>query len=166
MSDRVQDSGHNYLSFSLGEEVFAIDVSMVEVVLEMQPITRVPRSKPHLRGVTNHRGSVVPVIDLKLRFGLGALEINETTRIIVMRLDFDGDQTVVGMLADDVKEVVRLSSSNIGAPPHIGSRIDQSIISGIAQTDSGFVILIDMNEAFKDMGHLKAPIAKPEARLG
>ncbi|MCX7025666.1 MAG: chemotaxis protein CheW [Spirochaetes bacterium] len=153
MSDAVSTERGKHLAFALGSGNFAIDVARVEVVLEMQPITRVPRSKSFLRGVTNHRGSVIPIVDLKMRFGMGASEISPATSIIVLQLGYGGEMFTVGLLADGVREVVDLSDAGIEKAPSIGGRIDESVIEGIAKDDSGgFVIIIDIDEAFKDAG--------------
>ncbi|HOX12262.1 MAG TPA: chemotaxis protein CheW, partial [Spirochaetales bacterium] len=95
-----------YLCFFLGQEQYAVNVSRVEVVLEMQNVTRVPKAPPHMRGVINHRGSVVPVVDLRMRFGMGPSKLAEGTSIIILQIEYGGDLLTVGVLADGVREVV------------------------------------------------------------
>src|SRR5512146_1979673 len=87
-----------YLTFRLGEEVFAIDVKQVREVLDLSPITKVPRAPEFMRGVINLRGSVVPVVDLKMKFGLPKTDATVDTRIVVMEIDLDGEVTVMGAM--------------------------------------------------------------------
>mgnify|MGYP001361030044 CR=1 FL=1 len=138
-----------YLCFFLGEEQYAVNVSRVEVVLEMQNVTRVPKAPPHMRGVINHRGSVVPVVDLRMRFGMGPSALAEGTSIIILQIDYDGGLLTVGMLADGVREVVNLDPADTEKPPRLGSRLDQAVIEGIAKRGDEFVILLDIDEAFR-----------------
>lgn len=138
-----------YLCFFLGEEQYAVNVTRVEVVLEMQNVTRVPKAPPHMRGVINHRGSVVPVVDLRMRFGMGPSKLAEGTSIIILQIDYGGGLLTVGMLADGVREVVNLDPSDTEKPPRLGSRLDEAVIEGIAKRGDEFVILLDIDEAFR-----------------
>jgi len=95
-----------YLSFRLGEEVFAINVSKVLNILEMKPITRVPKSPEYMKGVINLRGTVLPVVDLRLKFSLPENEITVDTNIIVLNIDKEGEPVTLGILVDSVKEVL------------------------------------------------------------
>ena len=103
-----------YLTFKLGEEMFAINVSQVREVLDISTITKVPRAPDFMRGVINVRGSVVPVVDLRLKFGMTKTETTVDSRIIVMELSLEGDKTVLGSMADSVHEVLDLDSGQIG----------------------------------------------------
>ncbi len=160
MEDTTARSGE-YLAFFLGEEQYAVPVSRVEVVLEMQSVTRVPRASPYLRGVINHRGSVVPVVDLKMRFGMTPSEIKEGTSIIILQINHGGGLLTVGMLADGVREVVSLDPADTEPPPRIGSRLDAAVIEGIAKHGNEFIVLLNIDEAFRVEGVL-AGAAEPE----
>lgn len=151
-----------YLCFFLGEEQYAVNVSRVEVVLEMQNVTRVPKAPPHMRGVINHRGSVVPVVDLRIRFGMGPSELTEGTSIIILQIDYGGGLLTVGMLADGVREVVNLDPADTEKAPRLGSRLDQAVIEGIAKRGDEFVILLDIDEAFRAEAAGASPKAGPE----
>ncbi len=146
-----------YLSFNLGDGQYAIPVARVEVVLEKQPITRVPRARPWLRGVTNHRGSVIPVVDLKLRFGMGETPIAEGISIIVLQLDFDGDIVTVGMLADGVREVIDIETAELESAPDVGGKLDRKAIAAIGKKDGAFIVILDVDEAFATDGAAFAP---------
>lgn len=142
-------SGENgqYLTFDLAEERYAMNVASVEVVLEIASITRVPKSAAHLRGVINHRGSVIPVVDLRTVFDLPPSEPGTEPSIIVTQIAFEGDSITTGVLADRVYEVVDLDPSSIEPSPSIGSRIDASCIAGIGKRDGGFIIILDLEKA-------------------
>lgn len=137
-----------YLTFVLADELFAVPVGRVEVVLEMQRITRVPNALQYIRGVTNHRGSVIPVVDPRLRLEGVPVDTNADPAIIVLQLAFAGENLFIGMLADGVREVLDLDSSMIEAPPKLGGRMDARFIQGIGKTHDGFVIILDLDAAF------------------
>ncbi len=146
-----------YLSFNLGDGQYAIPVARVEVVLEKQPITRVPRARPWLRGVTNHRGAVIPVVDLRLRFGMGETPIVEGISIIVLQLDIDGDVVTVGMLADGVREVIDIETAELESAPDVGGKLDRKAIAAIGKKDGAFIVILDVDEAFATEGAAFAP---------
>ena len=137
-----------YLTFRLGEEVFAIDVKQVREVLDLSPITKVPRAPEFMRGVINLRGSVVPVVDLKMKFGLPKTEGTVDTRIVVMEIGLDGEITVMGAMADSVHEVLELEPGQIQDPPKLGSRWRSDFIRGMGKRNDEFVIIIDIDQVF------------------
>jgi len=137
-----------YLTFKLGEDTFALDVAQVREVLDLSPITRVPRAPEFMRGVINVRGGVVPVVDMRLKFGLSRTENTVDTRIVVMELNLDGENTILGALADSVEEVIELEPERIEKPPRIGMRWRTEFIRGIGKHDENFVILLDIDRIF------------------
>ncbi len=137
-----------YLTFKLGDEVFALDVAQVREVLDLTTITKVPRTPDFMRGVINVRGSVVPVVDLRLKFGLSETEGTLDTRIIVMELFLDDETTVIGVIADSVHEVLEIEVSQIEKPPRIGSRWRTEFIRGIGKRDDQFIIILDIEKVF------------------
>ncbi len=143
------ESVGKYLTFDLAGQCFAVDVSRVEVVLESMPITRVPKASEHLRGVINYRGSVIPVADMRTRFGEGRSPAGPGSSIIVLQLRYGPDEITIGMLADSVREVVDLGAELIERPPQIGSRIDDALVAGIARKGDEFIVMLDIDEAFK-----------------
>ncbi|HET7838767.1 MAG TPA: chemotaxis protein CheW [Rectinemataceae bacterium] len=147
-----------YLAFDLGGRQYAIEVERVEVVLESVPITRVPRARPHLRGVINYRGAVIPVADLRMRFGEGETGTGEGTSIIVMQIHYGSEDVTIGMLADSVREVIDIDAERIERAPRIGSRVEDSLVAGVGKREGDFVVLLDIDEAFK------AEAATAEAR--
>jgi purine-binding chemotaxis protein CheW len=137
-----------YMTFKLGDELFAIDVAQVREVLEISQITKVPTAPAHMRGVVNVRGQATPVVDLRRRFGLVEQTDTVHTRIIVMELNLDGESTVLGGIADSVHEVIDLEPANISPPPRIAMRWRADFIQGMGKRGDDFIILLDLNAVF------------------
>jgi len=137
-----------YLTFKLGDEIFALDVAKVREVLDFTTVTRVPRTPEFMRGVINLRGSVVPVVDLRLTFGMSRTEKTVNTCIVVVEVSLDGDSVIVGALADSVEEVIDLEPDQIEAPPTIGASVKTEFIQGIGKRDAGFLIILDIDRVF------------------
>ncbi len=148
MSETNKTKAVQYLTFRVGEEVFALDVSQVREVLDISNITKVPRAPEFMRGVINVRGSVVPVVDLRLKFGLPRTENTVDTRIVVMELNLDDEMTVLGAMADSVHEVMELEPDQIEEPPKIGARWRTEFIKGIGKRDDQFIIILDIDRVF------------------
>jgi purine-binding chemotaxis protein CheW len=138
----------SYITFKLGDELFAIDVARVREVLDLSEITRVPTAPPYLRGVVNVRGSAIPVVDLRCKFGLPAVPDTVNTRIVVIELELDGELAVVGGLADSVHEVLELERSQIREPPRIGMRWRADMIEGLGKKGEQFIIVLDITRVF------------------
>ena len=132
-----------YLTFKLDKEVFAVDVHKVREILEMIPITRVPKTPDYMRGVINVRGSVVPVIDIRLKFGMSKTEKTVNTCIIVLEVMQKGEPIIVGALADSVQEVFELAPESIEPAPKIGTNLRLDFIKGIGKRDGEFSIILD-----------------------
>ncbi len=137
-----------YLTFRLDEEMFSIDVSQVREILDFTPITKVPQAPDFMRGVINVRGSVVPVVDMRLKFGMSEAENTVNTRIIVLEISFDDEALVLGVIADSVHDVVEMEPEVIEDPPKIGTRWRTEFIRGIAKLNDQFVIILDIDRIF------------------
>jgi purine-binding chemotaxis protein CheW len=133
-----------YLSFQLGEELFAIEVSKVREVLEYTTITRVPGAPDFMKGVINVRGGVVPVMDLKNKLNMPESETGINTRIVVMELMINDEKIVVGSIADTVHEVMALYPGQIQAPPKLGSKLRIDFTKGILEQDDKLIIILDI----------------------
>jgi purine-binding chemotaxis protein CheW len=120
-----------YLTFKVGGEVFATDVSKVREVLDFTTITKIPRTPDFMSGVINLRGNVVPVVDLRLCFDMSKTEISVKTCIVVVEMLLEGESTVIGALADSVEEVVDLEPDQIEPAPRIGTQIRTEFIKGM-----------------------------------
>jgi len=137
-----------YMTFKLGNELFAINVAQVREVLEVSTITKVPTAPDYMRGVVNVRGKAIPVVDLRLRFGLPPAPDSVNTRVIVMELQLDGETTVLGGIADSVHEVIELDAASINPPPRIAMRWRTEFIRGLGQRGDDFIIILDVNAVF------------------
>lgn len=145
-NEKLKD-GLPYLTFDLGEDRYAVPVLQVEVVLEMAIITRVPKSPASLKGVINHRGSVVPVVDLRTLLRLPPLEEDLLPAIVVTQIPYEDETISTGFLADRVHEVVELDPSTIETTPKYGKTSDLSCVSGIGKKDGTFIILLDLERS-------------------
>jgi len=137
-----------YLTFKLEDEVFSIDVSQVREVLDLTSITKVPKVPGFMRGVINVRGNVVPVVDMRVKFGMSQVEGTVNTRIIVMDLTLDDEKVVLGAIADSVHEVLELNPGQIEPPPKIGNRWRTEFIKGIGKRDDQFIMILDVDRVF------------------
>ncbi len=137
-----------YLTFRLDDEVFALDISKVREVLDFTSVTKVPRTPEFMRGVINLRGSVVPVVDLRLKFGMTATERTVNTCIIIAEVTVDGDTTVLGCLADSVQEVLDLEPGSIAQAPKIGTKLRTEFIKGMGRREESFLIILDIDKVF------------------
>ena len=137
-----------YLTFKLGEEVFALDVAAVREVLDFTTITKIPRTPEFMRGVINLRGSVVPVLDLRLAFNMPRTEKTVNTCIIVVEIAVEQEHVIVGALADSVLEVAELEPEHIQPAPSIGTTVKTEFIRGMGKRDSDFVMILDLDRVF------------------
>lgn len=145
METSVVNDVTQYLTFTLDEEDFALEISKVSEVLDYLTITHVPRMPDFLRGVINLRGNVVPVIDLRLKLGMGNVEKSVDTCIIIVEIDIDGTIVPVGALADSVKEVIALDMSQISPPPKLGTKLNTEFIKGMGKQDDKFLIILNID---------------------
>ena len=138
-----------YLTFKLGEETFALDVAEVREILDFTSVTKVPRTPPFMRGVINLRGSVVPVMDLRLKFGMSATEQTVNSCIIVVEMTMEGDQVVIGVLADAVQEVIDMEPEQIEPAPRIGTKLNMDFILGMGKHNGAFMMILDIDKIFE-----------------
>lgn len=137
-----------YLTFTLDQEMFALDIVKVREVLEFADVTKVPRMPDFMRGVINLRGNVVPVVDLRLKFGMSMTEKSVDTCVIIAEVEIDGEKTVLGAMADSVEEVIDLEPDQIDPPPRMGARLDSDFIHGMGKRNEEFIILLDIDRVF------------------
>ncbi len=131
------------VSFKLGDEEFGVDILQVQEIIRMQNITRVPNAPHFVEGVINLRGKVIPIIDLRKRFDLGTHEADKNTRIVVVKIN----DIVVGLVVDEVSEVLRIPADTVEPPPPIIAGIESDYIKGVGKLDGGrLLILLDLNK--------------------
>jgi len=148
MEASVETQINTYLTFRLEGEDFAVDVSSVREILKYTSITKVPRKPDYMKGVINLRGIVVPVIDMRLNFGLPEAEATVDTCIIVMEVELDGTTAVIGAIADSVDEVFELEPEEIESPPRIGVKFSSEFILGMGKRNGNFIIILDVVRIF------------------
>ncbi len=136
----------SFLSFQIGTETFATSVSNVTNILEMVKITRVPKSPPHLKGVINLRGSILPVIDTRIKFGIKEVGYSNSTSILVLEMMVKNEVLRMGAIVDGVQEVLEISESEIMPPPSIGTSFNAEIIKGMVNRDGKFILIIDVKK--------------------
>lgn len=140
---------NSYLSFKLGDEIFAANVGKVLNILEMTKITKVPQAPAYMQGVINLRGTVLPVVDTRIKFGLSPTEVTTNTCILVLDIQVEGEGLHVGGLVDSVQEVLEIEPHQILPPPNIGNRFRSQFITGMYKlTDDDFIMLLDMDKIF------------------
>jgi len=137
-----------YLTFTLVEEHCALDVANVREILEFTSVTKVPQTPEFMRGVINLRGSVVPVMDMRLKFGMSITEKSVDTCVIVVEVSLEGETTVLGALVDSVQEVFELEPEQIEPAPRIGTKLRTEFIRGMGKRDDQFIIILDIDKVF------------------
>lgn len=148
MSEETKQKINSYLSFKLGEEVFAAHASKVLNILELSPITVVPKAPEYMKGVINLRGTVLPVIDTRIKFGMTPIEHTNNTCIIVLDIIVEGESVQVGALVDSVQAVLEIEDNEIMPAPSIGSKYRSEFIEGIANIEEIFIMILDMDAIF------------------
>ena len=148
MNDNNAASSQQYVTFSLGGELFGVEVTRAREILSVAPVTRVPQTPDYLLGVINLRGQVVPVVDMRLKLGLPAGEETEDTCIIVVEVLVDGESIVVGALADAVREVLEIRSDQVEPAPRLGTRLKTEFIAGMGNVNEQFLILLNIDRVF------------------
>lgn len=143
-----QETG-SFLSFTLGDEYFAINVAKVLNIQQLVQITKVPTAPDYMKGVINLRGTVLPIIDIRMKFGMEPIEYKRDTVILVLNVEIDGEMVNAGILVDAVKEVFEIQQDEILPPPGIGSKYKSKFIDGVYKmNDTTFVMLLDIDKIF------------------
>ena len=138
--EQTEDTQHGrYLTFNLGEEVFGLEIRYITEIIGLQPITKIPEVAPYIKGVINLRGKIIPVIDMRLKFGKEAAEYTDRTCIIVI----DTEELVVGLIVDKVSEVMTIDDADVVPPPDQRTGIRNRYIKGIGKVDGDVKLLLD-----------------------
>jgi len=162
----MKDSTFNqYLTFTLNQEQYAVSVGKVREVLEYTRITKLPRTADFMKGIINLRGAGVPVIDLRLKFGMEETPVGKDTAIIVLDVDGHDGAVVVGVLADAVHEVVEIAADKVEPAPRFGTSLSAEFIQGVGKRDDTFIIILDIDRIFNsdEVTMLKAQESTPQA---
>ncbi|HOP05168.1 MAG TPA: chemotaxis protein CheW [Tenuifilaceae bacterium] len=140
----------SYLSFKLGDELFAASTERVLSILEITDITPVPHSPKYMKGIINLRGTVLPIIDTRVKFGLSPTTITNATCIIVLEVAIDEQKIQLGALVDAVHAVLEINYEKLLPAPSIGSKYRSDFIDGVVDMDAGFIMLLNTDEIFGD----------------
>ena len=142
----IADQEGKYLTFTLAEEEYGIGILKIREIIGMMPITSVPQTPPFVKGVINLRGKVIPVVDLRLKFGMEEIEYTERTCIIVVEITGGAGKIQIGSVVDSVSEVLNIKGEDIEETPTFGTRMDTAYIMGMAKIEGGVKILLDIDQ--------------------
>lgn len=144
----TDNTTQQYLTFGLGEEVFALETGSVREVIELVPVTRIPKTPPFMRGVINLRGHAVPVVDLRIKFDMPEVRDTVNTCIIIVDVEVEGEGCHMGAIVDSVREVFEMGSDQISPPPRMGTSIRADFIKGMGKQNEDFIMILDIDKVF------------------
>lgn len=139
---------NSYLIFKIGNEEFAASAGKVQRILELQPITSIPKTQVYMKGVINLMGKVLPVIDARLKMGLEEKEADNNTCIIVLEINKKDKVVETGIVVDAVQSVIEIQKEEIKSPPSLGVEVNTDFISGMVERESKFIMLLDVDNVF------------------
>ncbi|RKY23542.1 MAG: chemotaxis protein CheW [Planctomycetota bacterium] len=146
VNQALVDKAGKYLTFSLGQEQYGLEILKVREIIGYMDITAVPQTPPHVKGVINLRGQVIPVIDLRAKFGMQMVDTTEQTCVIVVEISQDNRQFSTGIVVDRVEEVLDIDGQDIEATPEFGSSVNTDFILGIGKVGESVKILLDIDK--------------------
>ena len=153
------EAAHQVLTFCLGAETYGVDIQRVQELRGWLPVTRVPQSPPYVLGVLNLRGSIVPIVDLRVRFSLEQAQFTPLTVIVVLSVMSSSGRREVGLVVDSVSDVVDIGADDLKETPSLGNTVTAKFISGIATVAGRMLILLDVDELIRrDMEQVESPI--------
>lgn len=141
----TQSRRERYLTFFLGEEQYGIAIDRIKEIIAIMKVTNVPKTPEYMRGVINLRGSIIPVVDTRLRFGMETKEEDMHTAIVIVEVD----KVNIGFIVDRVEEVASIDSANMSEPPKFGNHVDTDFICSMAQMDENVVMILDVLKLFE-----------------
>lgn len=144
------DVAGKYLTFQIAQEEYGVEILKVQEIIGMMNITRVPRAPEYVRGVINLRGKVIPVIELRTKFGMESIDYTSRTCIIVVQVERGGSSVVMGIIVDEVSEVVDVRAEQIDPSPSFGTVVDNDFIRGMGKVADKVLILLDIGKVLSD----------------
>lgn len=144
--EELIDNTHKYLTFQLSEQEYGIEINKVQEIIEMLPVKRVPSAPNYIRGIINLNGRVIPVVDLRLKFGLEAREYDSRTSIILVQVSRGDYEMVIGVIVDDVTEVVSIPKNEIEQPFAFSATVDTEFIAGMGKIDKRVLFFLDIDK--------------------
>jgi purine-binding chemotaxis protein CheW len=157
-----------YLTFQMSDDEYAVGIPHVREIIEYSTVTRVPKAPAWIRGVINVRGSVVPVVDLAVKFGVAARPVTKTTCIIILEITLDGEDSIMGVIADAVNEVTNFTTEDIEKAPSFGTRVRVEYLLGMAKIGKKFALMLDIHKVLSGeelvrLGEVPAQAARTES---
>lgn len=171
INEKEEKVQQQYLTFSLSDEEYAINIQRVKEIIEYTTITKVPKVPEWIRGVINLRGNVVPVVDLTVRFGLEERPVTKTTCIVIVEVEQDSERTVMGVIADAVNQVIDLSPKDIEEPPAFGTRVRLEYLFGMGKLGKKFALILNIDSVLSNtelltVSALEAPTVDAQSGVG
>jgi purine-binding chemotaxis protein CheW len=166
ISTSVESEASQYLTFAVADEEYAVPILRVREILAYEPLTRVPRAPQFISGVMNLRGTVIPVVDLRIKLGLEPTALTPRTCIIVIDVDGESGRTTMGLLSDEVNRVMDLAPDEIEPPPSFGTRIDMSFLFGMGNLGAKFALILDIDRVLTTLEVIAANAAVADATSG
>ena len=133
--------GSQYLTFQLGEELYGVDILRVQEIKGYTTVTKIPNTPPHIKGVLNLRGTIVPIVELRTKFGMPTIDYTMFTVIVVVVVR----ERIMGLVVDSVSDVLNISKKDIQAPPEFGAKVDVSVLIGIGKSGDKLVALLNID---------------------
>ena len=157
-ADGIQAAARQVLTFCLGAETYGVDILRVQEIRGWSAVTRIPKSPSHVLGVLNLRGSIVPIVDLRVQFGLETAEFTPLTVIIVLYVMTGAGRSEFGLVVDSVSDVVDIDAGDLKETPSLGSKVASEFIKGLATVADRMLILLDVDELIRrDMEQVESP---------
>jgi len=141
----ASDDGEQYLTFILAGEEYGVDILRVQEIKGWDSVTHIPNTPEYVRGVINLRGTIVPIIDMRIRFNLEQLEYGKTTVVIVLKVLSEDGERIMGVVVDGVSDVYNMLDEDIKASPDFGSAVDTAFVKGLATVNEKMVIILDID---------------------
>jgi purine-binding chemotaxis protein CheW len=148
--DKMKSAQDSYLTFKLGEEDFAVHVNNVLNILEMTDVTQIPKTPEYMKGVINLRGSVLPVIDTRLKLDMTETEISQNTCIVVIDLELNDEKIYFGSIVDQVEAVHQIPDDKIQPVPELSNNLNTRFLKGITYLDDQFILILDIVKLLSD----------------
>jgi purine-binding chemotaxis protein CheW len=145
-SASAESTSHQVLTFTLGNETYGVDILRVQEIRGYSTVTRIPQTPPHVLGVLNLRGSIVPIVDMRMRFSLESAEYTPLTVIIVLSVESPAGRRDIGVVVDSVSDVIDVAAADIKPAPEFGAQVSTDFIQGLAAVSGRMVMLLDIDQ--------------------
>lgn len=156
--------GSRYLNFTLEKESYCMEILKVKELMGMTDITPLPQTPAFIKGVINLRGQIIPIIDLRLKFGMDFLAYHKRTSIIVVELELGGDIVLMGLVVDSIQEVIAIPDEKISVLPYINTKVKAEYVRGVAETPEGMKIVLDVHKILSDEEFVQIKGAAPDSQ--